>query len=114
MTGGALFEILMNESAQQPDLSKLKLAWNWSAENSYWQAEIYVQTWAGKGKWLIWFQQRPYYCDRGRYHCQVDGINTEGPDHQEGFPRYYFSLQRGMEEMEDWVAIRTEVLKKGA
>lgn len=101
----------MNESAQQPDFSRLKLPWKWIPENRSWEVKIPVKLWSGPGVWHIWFQQRPYYCDRGRYHCCVDGINAEGPDHQEGFPRYFFGLQRGMEEMEEWVAIRQEVLR---
>lgn len=60
-------------------------------------------------KWHVWFQQRPYYCDRGRWHCVVNGVCVEGPDDHEGFPRYYFSLQRGLEEMEEWIRIRKEI-----
>lgn len=104
----------MNVSAQTPDLSKLKLPWKWVAENHSWEVKIPVEVMYAKGEWHIWFQQRAYYCDRGRYHCCVDGRGVEGPDHQEGFPRYYFSLQRGMEEMEEWVAIRSEVLREKA
>ena len=100
------------QSIQQPNLSSLKLPWQWKEEYGLWEVNIPVQVNGITGTWLIYFQQRPYYCDRGRYHCNVDGLGVSRPDFQEGFPRYYFSLQRGMEEMEEWVAIRQEVLKK--
>lgn len=100
------------QSAQQPDFSKLKHPWKWVAENHSWELKVPVEIQGRPGEWFIWFEQRPYYCDRGRYHCCVEGICVEGPDNAEGFPRYYFSLQRGMEEMEEWIAIRTEVVRK--
>ena len=102
----------MFESCQQPDLSNLKYNWEWKPEFQTWEIKIPVKVAHIAGEWHIYFQQRPYYCDRGRFHCNVDGIGTGDPDDQEGFPRYYFSLQRGMEEMEEWIDIRKEVLRK--
>ena len=104
----------MNESCQQPDLSKLKYDWKWFPEHQTWEIRLRIKHGHRDGEWHVWFEQRPYYCDRGRFHCNVDGYGTEGPDHQEGFPRYYFSLQRGMEEIEEWIDIRQEVIEKEA
>jgi hypothetical protein len=59
----------------------------------------------------MWFQKRPYYCDRGRWVINVDGSGVEGPDYAEGFPRYFFSLARAVDEMEEWINARSEVRK---
>jgi len=96
--------------AEQINRSKLKYDWEWKPEFSTWELKLPVKIANVDFVWHVWFQLRPYYCDRGRWHCCVDGVNTEGPDNQEGFPRYYFSIQRGLEEIEEWIDIRTEVV----
>ena len=53
----------------------------------------------------IWIEQRPHYCDRGRYVAKTDAPI----DAQEGWPRYYFNLERAMAEIEAWVRIRDEL-----
>jgi len=56
---------------------------------------------------LIWIQERPHYCDRGRYV-----VMTDAPlDHQEGWPRYYFDLNVAKTEIDRWVAGRSEIPK---
>ena len=51
---------------------------------------------------------RPPYCDRGRFMAQVESTNprTLFIDHQDGFPRYYFNLDRALTEMQDWLKAR--------
>lgn len=98
------------------ELGRLKLAWRWvpcvhplggrSAMGGD-MVEVYVPAMSRHqgGTWHIWLVQRPYYCDRGRWHCCVDGVGVE-LDQQEGFPRYFFSLQYALEEMEQWYQVR--------
>ena len=56
----------------------------------------------------IYLERRPYYCDRGRYGFWAE---SKVPDQltidwADGFPRYFFSLQRAFDEMHDWVQFR--------
>lgn len=53
----------------------------------------------------IWITRRPYYCDRGRYLAQTDAPL----DHQEGWPRYYFSLPAAKQEIQKWLDGRMEI-----
>lgn len=91
------------------DRSKLKHPWKWVPDNLAVELRLPAKTYAGPGHWFIWFTMRPGYCDRGRWHCCVEAEETAGPDGQEGFPRYYFNLERGLLEMEEWIAARTEL-----
>lgn len=59
---------------------------------------------------IVTITRRPFYCDRGRYGFIVevkpehrDKMNIDWAD---GFPRYFFSLQRAFDEMNDWVEFR--------
>ena len=54
---------------------------------------------------LITIEKRPYYCDRGRYGFWVDPKKKDvfTVDFADKFPRYFFSLQRGIDEIADWV-----------
>lgn len=58
----------------------------------------------------IGITKRPYYCDRGRYGVLVDvnhGFHERlNIDFADGFPRYFFSLQRLVDEIADWIEIR--------
>ena len=53
---------------------------------------------------------RPNYCDRGRWQAYIDcpgfPTNPNPFDAQDGFPRYYFSLERAKAEMEDLFRFR--------
>lgn len=57
----------------------------------------------------------PVYCDRGRYGFNVevkkghhDRLNIDFAD---CFPRYFFKLQRAMDEAADWCDFNQEKLK---
>lgn len=56
----------------------------------------------------IWLHPRPGWCDRGRYHATLDawgklGLGIDGAD---GWPRYYFDLERAKAEIEAWLTVR--------
>jgi hypothetical protein len=56
----------------------------------------------------IFLEKRPYYCDRGNWYAKVDihfdpkipGTYIDGAD---GWPRYYFDLDRAKLELEAWI-----------
>lgn len=56
----------------------------------------------------IIIEKRNFYCDRGRYGFWAESKNQEkvSIDFADGFPRYFFSLQRAFDEMNDWVEFR--------
>jgi hypothetical protein len=64
----------------------------------------------------IYIHRRPNYCDRGRYGFHV--VPKPGKewflsiDHTDGFPRYFFKLQRALDEIQDWVEFNKEKLNK--
>ena len=51
--------------------------------------------------------KRPSYCDRGRFGFLIevrDGhVDKLTVDHADCFPRYFFKLQRALDEMRDWI-----------
>jgi hypothetical protein len=52
----------------------------------------------GKGEMLVWLQERPHYCDRGRWHA---GLHIGGfpiSDH-DPWPRYYFDFEAAKSEV---------------
>lgn len=56
---------------------------------------------------IIAVHKRNSYCDRGRFGFSVD-VKPEHNDKMnidfaDFFPRYFFSLQRAFDEMNDWV-----------
>lgn len=56
----------------------------------------------------ITIEQRPAYCDRGRYLAKVwprESWSLEF-DVQDGWPRYYFDWDRMLAEIEAWLALR--------
>ena len=55
--------------------------------------------------WTMWIERRPPYCDRGRWKLDVDAPI----DAQEGFPRYFFDLERAKLEAQEWVNVRKEL-----
>lgn len=49
------------------------------------------------GRMLAWLERRPAYCDRGRFHANVDiPVFISEAD---TWPRYYFDLERGKLEL---------------
>ncbi len=55
---------------------------------------------------------RPTYCDRGQWIAYVvPTVGSElarGLDGADGFPRYYFDLERAKGEIEAWIKARRE------
>lgn len=62
---------------------------------------------------IIYMERRNFYCDRGRYGFWAEAKIPEELciDFADGFPRYFFSLQRAFDEMYDWVLFR-DLLKQ--
>lgn len=63
---------------------------------------------------VVMVHKRPSYCDRGRYGYLVevkrgfhDKLNIDWAD---AFPRYFFDLQRSLDEMNDWVVFNKNKL----
>ena len=56
----------------------------------------------------IYIEKRNWYCDRGRYGFWAESKNDDKVciDFADGFPRYFFSLQRAFDEMHDWIEFR--------
>jgi hypothetical protein len=64
----------------------------------------------GRHCW-IWINARPAYCDRGAWLAHVEVRHDVHPrdlqiDHQDGWPRYYFDLDRAKAECEAWLVTR--------
>lgn len=59
-----------------------------------------------RGGAVVWIAPRPVYCDRGHYIAHVEGIASI--DAADCFPRYYMSLERGKEELEEWLDWRLQ------
>lgn len=70
-------------------------------------------TWDGKtiGHYLIQVEPRPHYCDRGNWKVLIDHTGALDFDDQDGFPRYFFSLDSLKSEMEAWVNKRGSCLR---
>lgn len=86
-----------------------KLEWKLEPQYKTWEAEVPAKDGCGEGKYKFSLIPRPHYCDRGRWLLIVSWEGIFGLDDQEGFPRYFFSLQRAQEEVQDWVDFRQEV-----
>jgi len=58
----------------------------------------------------IYLEQRPAYCDRGNWYAKLDARGgtalARELDHQDGWPRYYFDLERAKLEIEAWLVKR--------
>ncbi len=59
---------------------------------------------------VITIEPRPSYCDRGNFIAKIDarGELALDFDHQDGWPRYYFDLERAKAECEAWVRKRRQ------
>lgn len=57
---------------------------------------------------VITIEPRPSYCDRGNFIAKIDarGDLARDLDGQDGWPRYYFDLDRAKAECEAWVQKR--------
>lgn len=53
----------------------------------------------------ITIEKRPHYCDRGNWIAKIHAIGSfhYSIDHQDGWPRYYFELDRAKLECEAWL-----------
>lgn len=55
-------------------------------------------------------EERPSYCDRGRYIVKAHPKGTDlHVDWADGFPRYYFSRTRMVEELDAWLRARGQL-----
>lgn len=59
----------------------------------------------------IYMEPRPGYCDRGNWVAKLDAFGDLALDidRQDGWPRYYMSLERGKLEVEDWLKKRRQL-----
>lgn len=59
----------------------------------------------------ITIEPRPVYCDRGNLIAKVfpTGSLAMSMDHADGWPRYYFDLDRAKLECEAWLVKRGQV-----
>jgi len=57
---------------------------------------------------FITLEPRPGYCDRGNYIAKLfpEGKLARDIDDQDGWPRYYFDLERAKAEVEAWLVKR--------
>lgn len=91
----------------------MKLAWE---QVDYygavcWRAFVRAKDHDGDRTWEILLQPRAGYCDRGRWLANVYADQTPVLDGQEGFPRYYFDLDRAKAELEAWAGARAAIVK---
>lgn len=56
----------------------------------------------------IIMERRNWYCDRGRWGFWASSTDSRKVciDFADGFPRYFFDLQRAIDEMYDWIEFR--------
>jgi hypothetical protein len=77
----------------------------------YWAIQAVKEIKDYRGKSLVEIEitlhPRPTYCDRGNWIALTHQISGYPEfDHQDGFPRYYFDLDRAKLEMEDMLKKR--------
>ena len=80
-------------------------AWAWHEDSHTWEID-------GRDC-RIWMAERPRYCDRGRWlaHVTITGDRFRlWMDEQDGWPRYYFDLDRAKAEVEAWLRVRAQWL----
>ena len=70
--------------------------------------------WIAGAHCRIWMQARPPYCDRGAWLAHVEllphrTVKDLHIDSADGWPRYYFDLDRAKAEIEAWLRKRKEV-----
>lgn len=87
----------------------MTLIWQFNKEYQCWETEVKAKNYLGEGIYKISLQQRPAYCDRGRWMLVVTSHGIGGLDAEEAMSRYYFSLERAKAEVEDWVNARSEI-----
>lgn len=91
-----------------------------------WVFDAEHQVWSIRGRdcW-IWMNARPPYCDRGRWLARLEvlllaeGLTGPRPellhiDAQDGWPRYYFDLDRAKLEIEAWLINRRQAIDVAA
>lgn len=54
----------------------------------------------------ICIEPRPGYCDRGRWIAKIFEPGLLYLDSSDGWPRYYFNLERAKHEIEDFLHMR--------
>ena len=58
----------------------------------------------------ITIEPRPHYCDRGNYIAKLHALGklSNDIDGSDGWPRYYFDLDRAKQEVEAWMKKRKQ------
>ncbi len=81
--------------------------WTWNDVDRTWEIH-------GRDCW-VWMDARPAYCDRGRWLARLELTASAFPDlyidAADGWPRYYFDLDRAKAEIEAWLVNRKQVLE---
>lgn len=54
------------------------------------------------GRRIAYLQERPVYCDRGRWHANIE-VSGVWQSEKDPWPRYYFKLEYGKEEVLDYL-----------
>jgi len=82
-------------------------------ENSYGMEAVVPAVECGqRGQYEITAIRRPAHCDRGSFLVQIYAAGGVFQlDNQEGFPRYYFSVDAMKSEMQAWVNKRQPCLE---
>jgi hypothetical protein len=59
----------------------------------------------------VYLTERPNYCDRGNWLAQLDakGDLARDIDESDGWPRYYFDLERAKAEIVAWLVRRNQL-----
>lgn len=74
----------------------------------------YIDWWyiVGNDKYEITIEQRPGYCNRGRYLAKAHVQPSHRLSGQDIWPRYYFSLKNCLWECNEWLKRRRDETKK--
>ena len=72
-----------------------------------WEQDEYGCWWLRGTRYAVWMAPRPPYCDRGQWLAHVEPLVVPHDlDSADGWPRYYFDLDRAKAEVEAWMQKR--------
>lgn len=66
---------------------------------------------APDGSMLAFLEERPGYCDRGRWHAIVEAPRWKSES--DPWPRYYFDLERGKAEVLEYMRAKRIAIEGG-
>lgn len=76
------------------------MCFKWEYKENRWWEVVY----GGVG---VCIEPRPGYCDRGRWIAKIFEPGMLYLDSSDGWPRYYFNLERAKKEIEDFLRMRS-------